>query len=109
MFHVGELRAGQVGGCKPGDESHSLIWDAVSICLIFLGVHLRTRFQLSDFRLQLGFLGCEALFKGVGNRSATLHDTTSLLTGPDRRVCKSDSNMPTPGRWFPSGHKPPKT
>jgi ribulose-5-phosphate 4-epimerase/fuculose-1-phosphate aldolase len=38
--------------------------------------------QDSHFRLhcgQLGFLGGDILFKGVGNGSATLHDTTSCL------------------------------
>jgi hypothetical protein len=33
QFH---LRASQVGLCRPGDESHSLMCDAVSSCLIFL-------------------------------------------------------------------------
>jgi hypothetical protein len=36
---------------------------------------------------------------------ATLHDTTSLLTGPNRRVCKSDTNMRMTGRRFQSEHK----
>jgi hypothetical protein len=26
----------QVGDCNPGDESHSLMWEAVSSCRIFL-------------------------------------------------------------------------
>jgi hypothetical protein len=32
---VGDHR-GYVGGCRPGEESHSLMYDAVSNCLIFL-------------------------------------------------------------------------
>lgn len=35
MLTVGELQASHVGVCKPGDESHSLICEAVSSCRIF--------------------------------------------------------------------------
>ena len=42
-------------------------------------VHLRTGFELGKLGFQLGFLGCNVFFERVGNRSATLHDTTSCL------------------------------
>jgi hypothetical protein len=49
-------------------------------------VHLGTWFQFCNLRFQLGLLGCDVLFKGVGNRPATLHDIPRLLTGPNRMV-----------------------
>ena len=42
-------------------------------------VLLRTRFYLGNLGFELGFLGCDIFLERVGNRSATLHDTTSCL------------------------------
>ena len=75
---------------KPGDDSHSLICDTVSSCRIFFcGVRpTGGRVLTLQLRFQLGLFGGNVFFKGVRSGSATVHDTTSLLTGPDRKVCK---------------------
>src|SRR5438034_5091821 len=42
-------------------------------------VLLGTVRELGDLRFQPGLLGCNSIFKCMGNGSATLHDTTSCL------------------------------
>ena len=81
-----------LGDAKPGDDSHSLICDAVSSCRIFLRSASISGpgFSLATWASSLAFSAAMFVFKCVRGGSATLHDTTSLLTGPDRRVCKSD-------------------
>jgi hypothetical protein len=65
-------------------------------------VPLRTRFEPGNSGLQPGFLGCNIFLKRVGNRSATLHDTTSCLRVLTVGVRTSDPTIQMPGRRFQS-------
>jgi hypothetical protein len=68
---------GYSGGLSSGDFSQSLIWLAVSSCLIFFARASRAGavWGLCQLIFAAGFLGCGVLFKCVGDGLATLHDT----------------------------------
>src|SRR5439155_18916934 len=62
-------------------------------------VLLGTVRELGDLRFQPGLLGCNSIFKCMGNGSATLHDTTSCL-----RVLAVGFAGASPGDLFRSEH-----
>jgi hypothetical protein len=50
---------------------------------------------------QLGLIGGDVLIKGVGWRSAALHDTTSCLRVQTVEFAESEFNMPSTDSLFP--------
>jgi len=68
-------------------------------------VHLRAGFEPGKLRFHSGSFSGDVFFKCMGDgSSATLHDTTSCFTGPNRTVCSPNSNMQMTGLQFQSEH-----
>jgi hypothetical protein len=63
---------------------------------------LWTRFELGDLRFKPSLLGCNVFLERVGNRSATLHDTTSCLRVLTVGFASPNSITCRPGYQFTS-------